>query len=321
MKVFLSSVISGFEPFRAAAAHGIEMLGHTVVRSQDFPAASHSPQVACLNGIRDSDAVVFVLGQRYGPVQRSGLSATHEEFREAKATKPTFVLVQSGVVPEPPQAEFIREAREWQAGGVAPSFADPETLTKLVVRALHTHELARATGPVDEAEMVERARRLVPVERGWSGASGIALIVVAGPYQAVLRPAELEHPNLRTTLTRELLFGPAALFDPAFGTAARIEDDRLVVEQEQAGSSFTLGADGSLVLVRGLRSARARPSARSSRRMSARISNAPCGSRVPSSITSIQRTASRTSCQRPRCPVRRPAPGGRGPKTLRARTP
>ncbi len=38
-----------------------------------------------------------ILGGEYGAKQPSALSATHEEYREARETRPTFVFVQDGV--------------------------------------------------------------------------------------------------------------------------------------------------------------------------------------------------------------------------------
>ena len=48
MKIFISSLISGFGPFRAAAHRAVEMLRHTPVMADDFRAMPNSPQVACL---------------------------------------------------------------------------------------------------------------------------------------------------------------------------------------------------------------------------------------------------------------------------------
>ena len=80
MKVFISSLVSGFGPFRAAARRAVETLRHTPVMAEDFGAMPSSPQVACLQGVRQSDIVVLVLAKGYGPVQLGwGLSATDEK--------------------------------------------------------------------------------------------------------------------------------------------------------------------------------------------------------------------------------------------------
>src|SRR3546814_12464509 len=84
MKIFISSLISGMEIERAATKRAIELLRHEAVMAEYFGAQVSSPQIACLTGLRQSDLVVLVLGTRYGVKQASGLSATHEEYREAR---------------------------------------------------------------------------------------------------------------------------------------------------------------------------------------------------------------------------------------------
>ena len=66
MKIFISSLITGFEPLRSAARSAIQVLRHEPVMAEDFGARPTSPQVACLQGVRDSDLVVLSLGDRYG---------------------------------------------------------------------------------------------------------------------------------------------------------------------------------------------------------------------------------------------------------------
>ena len=102
MKVFLSSVIGGMEEYRAAARQAAETLGHTVVAAKDFRVSPNSPQQVCLAGVREADVVALLLGTRYGAPQASGLSPTHEEYREARGRKPVLTFVRSvGGVQDP----------------------------------------------------------------------------------------------------------------------------------------------------------------------------------------------------------------------------
>ena len=84
MKVFISSLITGMEDLRAAARDAVLQLGHEPVMAEDFGALPHSPQVTCLTGLRQSALMILILGAHYGAKQALGLSATHEEYREAK---------------------------------------------------------------------------------------------------------------------------------------------------------------------------------------------------------------------------------------------
>ncbi|MGH3804169.1 MAG: DUF4062 domain-containing protein [Pseudonocardiaceae bacterium] len=160
MKIFISSVTQGFEAFRRAAAAGVTALGHQAVLAEDFGATPGSPQQACLAGVRDADAVILILGSRYGSVQASGLSATHEEYREVRDTRPVLVFIQQGVDPEPQQEGFICEVRGWEQGHFTAEFHDPEGLRDHVIRALHDYILANEAAPFDEPELTNRARTL-----------------------------------------------------------------------------------------------------------------------------------------------------------------
>src|SRR3546814_5244888 len=108
MKIFISSLISGMEIERAATKRAIELLRHEAVMAEYFGAQVSSPQIACLTGLRQSDLVVLVLGTRYGVKQASGLSATHEEYREARGRKPILIFIQQGEA-EPDQAALRSE--------------------------------------------------------------------------------------------------------------------------------------------------------------------------------------------------------------------
>ena len=252
MKVFISSLIVGMELIRAAAKAAIETLGHEAIVAEDFGALPQTPQVACLDGVRKAGAVVLILGQRYGAVQPSGLSATHEEFREARDRCPVLAFVQEGAPPDPQQGEFLREVQAWDSGLFRAGFANAADLERKVVQALHRLELASAAAPFDARELLERTLAAFPEERGSQGTI-LAVSVAGGPSQAILRPSRIEDPALAETLEKEALFGPGRLFQRGGGTEVKLDGGALVIEQAGArwgvGRSIRLDAQGG-VLVR-----------------------------------------------------------------------
>jgi hypothetical protein len=143
VRVFVSSLISGYEPYRVAAAEAVETLGHQVVRAEDFPASPGTPQQACLGAVRDSDLVVLLIGERYGHPQPSGLSATHEEYREARERKPVLVFVEAGVTRESAQQSFLDEVQAWATGHFRASFSSAAELKAVVLRGLHDQDADR----------------------------------------------------------------------------------------------------------------------------------------------------------------------------------
>lgn len=233
VKVFISSVVSGFEGQREAAAQAAGALGHEVRRSEDFPASIQTPQQACLAGVRWSDVVILLLGARYGKPQDSGLSATHEEYEEAKPNKRLLTFVEEGVEREPAQDAFVSEVQGWSGGTLTKSFAAPEELRIVVTRSLHDLELSMQAGSVDEQEMADRAQALVP-DRVDHLSGRLVLAAAFGPRQPILSPKALEDSELDRDLHREALLGEHAILDKRDGVDTRIEGSALVLEQRNA---------------------------------------------------------------------------------------
>jgi hypothetical protein len=205
-----------------------------VRRAEDFPASSATPQQACLAGVRWADAVILILGARYGELQASGLSPTHEEYRESRERCHVLVFVERDVKVEAEQQEFIREVRDWTTGHYTASFSDADDIRDGVTAALRDLELARATGPVDESDMLGRAEALLTEARQRSQALMLTLVVAGGPRQQVLRPRELESPDLEEEITREALFSTFRVFDRTSGTHHSIRGNALEIEQDRA---------------------------------------------------------------------------------------
>jgi hypothetical protein len=246
MKIFLSSVISGFETFRATATAAISSLGHTIVRAEDFAASPNSPQRSCLDGVRQSDVVVLLLGGRYGFKQPSGLSATHEEFREANKSRPVFAFVQFGVQREAEQVIFLEEVQAWTSGIYTGEFSTAEQLRKRITLAIHNWEVAKASGSIDAQEMCERAVKILPIQdrRHVATSTILAVAMAGGPSQQIIRPSELEKPAFARDLIKFALFEEPALFSTAEKTSPSIQGHRLELTQESR--SFAIDEQGSV---------------------------------------------------------------------------
>jgi hypothetical protein len=249
MKVFVSSIIAGFEPVRQAARTAVTTLRHQPIMAEDFGAQPASPQVSCLQGLRASEVVLLILGEKYGAVQpKSGLSATHEEYRDAKGSKPIIAFVQSGIAPAKDQADFITEVQGWEGGLFRGSFTDADDINANIIRALHDYELANATGPLNPEALVERAVALLPpLGRNASSSATLHLGIAGDPLQSILRPAEIEKPALAEAVHQAALFGPVRFFDTAEGVNSDVHENGLIVSQKN-GSRVQLTERGSLLI-------------------------------------------------------------------------
>jgi hypothetical protein len=249
MKVFVSSLISGFGPERQAARRAITTLRYEPVMAEDLGAQPNSPQVACLQALRGSDVVVLILGVRYGAVPPgSTLSATHQEYREARGVKPVLAFVQQGVSPEPEQQAFIDEVQGWEGGLFRGGFDGPEELQVGITQALHDLALANAVGPLDEGELLRRAAAMLPPEnRNQVSSAFIDLALASGPTQRILRPVELEEARLADEILQSAMFGAHRFFDRGQGSEPTLAGSDLVIRQER-GASLLLNEQGALLL-------------------------------------------------------------------------
>lgn len=247
MKVFISSLIRGMEDYRDAAASAIAMLAHQPTRAEDFGASVASPQVACLAGVREADVMVLILSGAYGQVQASGMSATHEEYREARDEKPVLVFVHGSQARDPQQSEFVREVQGWEHGHFTADFGDANDLREKVVRALHEAELADATAPLDHSELLARAERLVAATPSIAEPA-LVFALAGGPSRPILRPSELESVELRDFLLAEALTGPASVLTPSVGTESTIRADTLELNQREDVGRVSLDEQGNIVV-------------------------------------------------------------------------
>jgi hypothetical protein len=247
MRVFISSIINSYEDFRDAVAAAVTSLGHEVIRAENFGASPDTPQQACLAGVREADAVVLLVGARYGAIQPSGRSATDEEYREARESKQVLVFVERTAAREPLQEAFLDEAQSWAGGQMTEDFVDPEGLRAAVTRQLHRLELSQQVGTADPDEMQARAMQLVPDEDRHSYKDALIVAIAGGPRQSILRPAEIESEELYEELLQRASFGPHRVLDTRHGTQRVVRDDALLMQQPDA--SIYLNEEGSVRVI------------------------------------------------------------------------
>ncbi len=84
IKFFLSSVRRGLQELRTQIVEGLRTAGFNVSNMEIFGARPELPLESCLAEVRRCDAMILVVGPRYGALTPAGdVSFTHEEFREA----------------------------------------------------------------------------------------------------------------------------------------------------------------------------------------------------------------------------------------------
>ena len=241
MKVFMSSVIQGFESYRDAADEAIRTLSHEPVRAENFPASPNTPQQACLAGVRESDVLLLILGQRYGTPQANGISAKHEEYNEAiRQSISVLVFRQRGIIPEPHQAQFIKEIESWSSGSFSASFETESELEKKIITALHNLEQRALPSPTDEKEILSRAlARMQELDDTILSQTLLAVAIASGPTQSILRPSELESQNFAQEIIDEATLGEFPLFRADATVSSQIQNDALLLSTSQEDNTYS----------------------------------------------------------------------------------
>lgn len=158
-----------------------------------------------------------------------------------------------GLDPEHPLEGFRHALRQLQEWGLPVTLPDVAVANDPSARDAGQGVPKPHTGTifaVDAEALIARATGLIPDVRHTRGEPSLGVVVVVGPRQPILRPAELEDPALARELTQELLFGDAAIFDSRYGTEAAMSGPSLVVKQ--SASWMALDGEGSVVVVRPL---------------------------------------------------------------------
>lgn len=168
--IFISSAISGMEAMRQSTEDACEVFDLDVIKAENFVARSSSPRIACLDGVAKSGCVILLIGERYGHIQKSGKSATHEEFEEAvRLRKPVIVFVTSSRF-EAKQQEFIDELGDWQDGKFWRTALTPSSLQKEVGKSLrHALDESMTVSENTADSIADGLRRCTPQTRHGGG--------------------------------------------------------------------------------------------------------------------------------------------------------
>jgi tetratricopeptide (TPR) repeat protein len=110
---FFISSTANLQQERAVVQQVLATFDIDGLRFEEWPSMPDDPMEVCLEGVRNSHAVVLLLGTCYGTVDHSGISGTHQEFRYAqKLGRPIFVFLLNAEAREQAQLDFIAEVQK-----------------------------------------------------------------------------------------------------------------------------------------------------------------------------------------------------------------
>jgi len=171
LTVFISSTITDLSNQRDAVEESLLETGvFDPIRVEKLAARDNSSRYVCLREVSESDAMIVILGERYGFIPEKNnpedLSVTHLEYRQARRDGvPTFVFVKAEISPELLQARFITEVSDFDDGVLRKTWASSEDLATECRRAmlLWIASKARSRKPDIDSDVAEFVRELPEV--------------------------------------------------------------------------------------------------------------------------------------------------------------
>lgn len=220
MKVFISSVIDGFEEVRAVAKSAVESLSMQPVMAEDFTAKPISPKEACLDGVRGSDIYVGILGSRYGHITKTGFSVTEEEFNEARKRGINVLWFVMNCTRDSKQEEFIKRIADYEGGYFIAFFDSENNLFPKIVQGLDEQRIALEGGAIDAKEATRIRNGYISElrKKGLIGPVIGATVFPAGHRDVLLSAVDLDRRIIRDQVKQVALFGSSAVFDAQLGT-------------------------------------------------------------------------------------------------------
>lgn len=254
---FISSVQTGLEDVRTAAAAAVQALGMHAEMAEETAASPHSPRRTLFDKIARSDVIVLLLGSRYGDKGASGLAPTEDEFNEAiRQGKDVLVFVQA-VELEPEQVAFLDRVRGvWAEGRFYRRFTDVSDIGLAVAGALS--ELRAGSPGEDPTAASARALELAADAPRSSMSSGLTVRVAFAPLRqgTILDPLALEDSSLGNDLSQALR--EAGVIPQALGIEASISGEGVHLlgseSREWIRPDAFVHADGAITVVSGIQS-------------------------------------------------------------------
>lgn len=230
-RVFVSSVIEGFEEFRKAAKNGIIAAEGEPVLVEDYPSFGVSPRNACLDGVASSDIFITVVGSRGGWLAPSGKLVVEEEYEEARRYH-LHILAFVQTIERDQQAEsFVIKLSDYVEGMFRQTFITPDELQKAVEKALMPIIQHNKNPEVNMNMVDEKLRNPYKIHNEAS----MRFLLMPERVDEFIDPVSLESPALKHQLLEIGHFPQVELFSYERPKKIELEMSSIVILQSEEG--------------------------------------------------------------------------------------
>ncbi|MCS4155485.1 hypothetical protein GGQ03_002788 [Salinibacter ruber] len=198
-RVFVSSVIDGFQPYREAARKGIKAAGgEPVLVNEDFPSLPKSSRNACLDAVASSDIYLAIIGERAGWRAPSGKLVVEEEFEKAQNRDMPVLLFLVAGDREDEAERLARRLSDYVEGYFRVEVESPTELQEETERALER----LIDKPSDEQPDMQRVKDATSAPCDLGGRPSLRTVLMPEREEEVIDPMTLESDKFRHRVYR-----------------------------------------------------------------------------------------------------------------------
>ena len=192
-RVFVSSVMDGFEEYRRAARAGIVAAGGAAVLVEDFSSLSQSPRTACLDGVASCDIYIAVVGGRGGWTAPSGQLVVEEEYEEARHRRLSTLVFIQDTDRDADAQRLVQKLSDYIDGRFRKTFSTPAALQTEVEKAL-TPLIEQCTRPEVNSSMIEeRLKNIHKIQYHTT----LRVVLLPERQGELIDPVALESPEVK----------------------------------------------------------------------------------------------------------------------------
>ena len=232
-RVFVSSVVDGFEVFRQAAREGIIAAGgEPVLVNEDFPSLTMSSRNACLDAVDSSDILLSIIGARGGWTTPSGKLVVEEEYERAVARKRPVLIFLQNTPRDDSASALARRLSDYVDGAHRSTFTTADDLRAEIERALAPLLVAHPRSNTVASPGRDRLAKPYIVQ----GTTMLRFMLTPERDEEVVDPVRLSSEGFRRRLLELGHSETVRLFSyERPKTATMVEDDLVIVQTEADG--------------------------------------------------------------------------------------
>jgi hypothetical protein len=198
-RVFVSSVIDGFQTYREAARKGIKAAGgEPVLVNEDFPSLPKSSRNACLDAVASSDIYLAIIGERAGWRAPSGKLVVEEEFEETQNRDMPVLLFLVDADREEEAKRLAGRLSDYVEGYFRVEVESPTELQEETERALQR----LIDKPSDEQPDMQRVRDATSAPHDLGRQPSLRTVLMPEREEEVIDPMTLESDKFRHRVYR-----------------------------------------------------------------------------------------------------------------------